>query len=676
MSFDSLKEDIDSISINTNGDNHEYMSNNLISALAERIIFSSPNKKGMRNNVIIIGAGASVTAGIPGVSELGKILIGKISARIGVNIENGAKPFEIYSTMLKLGKFENCKKEFCVEEFPTNDNDVDWWKVYDHSFRRYFTQPNDVRELFTEIVDGTDGAINWSHLVIGELFRKGMFSTVLTTNFDQLALSGMVRSGVIPVVCDGLESLNRNDGTPKHPQLVEIHGSRHTYLLRNDRLDVLAVQNHPSAIAAIQSLFHHANLILVVGYGGREDGLMDLLLMASEIYRDKNIVWIAHGPRSESLSIKAEKFISFTKNSMVIDNQDADLFFLNLAKHLKIGTPTAIASPLDIASEWISGAKKAQLKNDDIRNEIELASDRINNLKRFDDKKGINSDVLFAASLRAKRMAGDLRGSYQLARSKLDKLQNFSQCSRAVLEEAAIAASDYGEMAEDTTVAELALELALFLAETASEEADRLRWYSLVGRSVTEIGNRDPKHVALRAAIPPLRKGLSGVQREKFPEAWARINANIGNYIFRTSGGDEEKISEADKIFDEVIKVAKQHDFFDILCKAYNSKANAIMFDARKSDDIDMYVRAVNMYKESLSSMNSADSPRDWAMVNINMAYALQAAFDASKELKYLDSAIEAARVAEKFYRETGISFGQKKAAESLKTMIKRREAL
>jgi hypothetical protein len=104
------------------------------------------------------------------------------------------------------------------------------------------------------LVSETKEAINWAHLCLGELVAQKYISTVLTTNFDQLVLSGMVRAGVLPVMCDGIESLKRISGMPRHPQLVELHGSRHAYVLRNRPEDVAAIRKDPQVSAAIRSL--------------------------------------------------------------------------------------------------------------------------------------------------------------------------------------------------------------------------------------------------------------------------------------------------------------------------------------------------------------------------------------------------------------------------------------
>lgn len=134
------------------------------------------------------------------------------------------------------------------------DDAIDWPRVYDQAFAEFYTAPDHVRDLFARLVEQAGGAINWAHLCLGEFVARRLVATVLTTNFDQLALSGMVRAGVLPVVCDGIESLNRISGQPRHPQLVELHGSRHTYQLRNAPRDVEGVARDPQAIAAVQKL--------------------------------------------------------------------------------------------------------------------------------------------------------------------------------------------------------------------------------------------------------------------------------------------------------------------------------------------------------------------------------------------------------------------------------------
>src|SRR5208282_4217735 len=135
---------------------------------------------------------------------------------------------------------------------------------------------------------------------------------------DQMVLTGMVSAGVIPVVCDGIGTLDRITGAPRHPQLLELHGSRHTYLLRNSRQDVAAIRDDSAASAAINKLFQYATVFVAVGYGGRETGVMDLLIREATTFHDKNLFWINHSSDPSAISPKVREFLATSQNSRLL----------------------------------------------------------------------------------------------------------------------------------------------------------------------------------------------------------------------------------------------------------------------------------------------------------------------------------------------------------------------
>lgn len=246
-----------------------------VSQIARQIRFARRDGKSLGKVVFLIGAGCSISAGIPGASGLARRMVQMVAVDLGY-CDQDADHVQAYK-ILKGEDASFSAFETGPQGSDPTDDTIDWYKVYDEMFRSYYRTPDDVRDLFTTIVNNAQGAINWAHLCLGELVAHSYVSTVLTTNFDQLVLSGMVRAGVLPVVCDGIESLNRIAGAPRHPQLVELHGSRHTYMLRNSPEDVKAVREDPQAAAAIRDLLHHATTFVAIGYGGREEGVMDLL---------------------------------------------------------------------------------------------------------------------------------------------------------------------------------------------------------------------------------------------------------------------------------------------------------------------------------------------------------------------------------------------------------------
>jgi hypothetical protein len=186
-----------------------------VSEIAEKIRFARPRDGTLGKVVFLIGPGCSISAKIPGAVEIAKRMVREIALSFGCCNKAVVKSADI--DILKA--YESLIAHKFFDRFTNDDpssslseETIDWFKVYDEMFRRHFTAPDDVRDLFSAIVNEADGAINWAHLCLGELVMQNYVSTVLTTNFDQLVLSGMVRAGVLPVVCDGIESLNRIAG--------------------------------------------------------------------------------------------------------------------------------------------------------------------------------------------------------------------------------------------------------------------------------------------------------------------------------------------------------------------------------------------------------------------------------------------------------------------------------
>jgi hypothetical protein len=389
-----------------------------VAEIAEKIRFARPNDGSLGKVVFLIGAGCSISARIPGAPDIAKKMV-QVAAHCFGYCDQNADPVKAYECFIEYQSLCSCLKADATD--PLGDESIDWYRVYDEMFRRHYTAPNDVRNLFSRIMIEAGGAINWAHLCLGELVAQKFVSTVLTTNFDQLVLTGMVHAGEIPVVSDGLESLNRIAGAPRHPQLLELHGSRHTYLLRNSPEHVKAMSEDPQAKAAIQKLFQHATTFVAVGYGGREEVVMDLLIQAARVYYDTNLYWVDYSRNPKTISEKVREFLATSRNSGLFLNQDADRFFLDLCQSLNIGPPSAISLPLKSVEAAIKCISASKVEDPDIQEELRVAQERVNRLKRS-DKRSQKRDPLAAtrSAIRRKRLVGDSAEAYRLAKKELD----------------------------------------------------------------------------------------------------------------------------------------------------------------------------------------------------------------------------------------------------------------
>lgn len=322
--------------------------------------------------VILIGAGCSESAGIPLAADIAKELVQRLAVSYRVVPDWPDDPTTAIKALIKANKFPNT---LILSRPNAAKTKVDWAAVYEVIFRNHYKTPKEMSSIFSEIIDNSEGKINWTHICIGELVRLGYISTVLTTNFDQLALEGIARTGRLPVVSDGIETSHRISGDSNYPQLVHIHGSRHTYHLRNTLEETDKVAKHAGAVHAIEDIFRAAKIFIIVGYGGRENGLMQILTEAGKRWPDTQIFWVAHSELEKDLSENARELIATSEFASVIPGQDSDVFFNDLMTALGDGVPKIVEDPLHAARELM--ANLAFSNNPDIRNFISKYQEKV-----------------------------------------------------------------------------------------------------------------------------------------------------------------------------------------------------------------------------------------------------------------------------------------------------------
>ena len=170
----------------------------------------------------------------------------------------------------------------------------------------------------------------------------------------------------------------------------------------------------------IQSLIQDVTTFVVVGYAGREEGVMNLLIQAAKVFDDKNLFWVQHSSDPKALSPYAAQFLATTRNGGLLVGQDADVFFLELCKHLGIGAPSAISDPFKSARLAIRDVGASKVDHADIKGSIEKAA----KLLDFVQSEAVKFDlpsVDRVSEIRNLRLAGKHAEAYHLAQESLSQ---------------------------------------------------------------------------------------------------------------------------------------------------------------------------------------------------------------------------------------------------------------
>ncbi|WP_146101595.1 tetratricopeptide repeat protein [Rhodopila globiformis] len=283
--------------------------------------------------VALIGAGCSVSAGVPSAIGIVDLALRHLAhVRLGQPAAAASDPRAIYDEL---------KKDGLDLEAPYGPD------LYHELFDRHLDEANEQRALIGKAIASSQGKINWAHLRLGQLVAERYVHTVITTNFDQLALEGIVRNGLIPAVADGFEALNRIDSRPAFPQLVHLHGSLQNYSLRTNRRHAQQAGHVSPTRGALYGLLRDAPFLLVAGYRGDDEDFMRPLHDALAAFPQCRVFWALRAG-VEAASRQAAALRDTGCRLQFIPGQDADDLFDSLASGARLGAPPWLRDPVAV----------------------------------------------------------------------------------------------------------------------------------------------------------------------------------------------------------------------------------------------------------------------------------------------------------------------------------------
>lgn len=269
-------------------------------------------------SAFLIGAGCSRSAGIMLAADIARKMVPELAQVLGAPVVDVATP----DLALAWLKKERHLSGSC-----------DFGGAYNEIFENYYKSGRKQREIIQEVIQGANEKMNWAHVCLGELVAQHYVHTVLTTNFDQLVARGIIFTGMLPMIADGVESMDRLQQVPIYPQVVHLHGTMHSYAQRNGTTAVAETSAMTPMQGTIWNVCRSADLLVVVGYAGREEGIVKLLASMANLLPQMVVFWITYEPDANNLSEDVIGILN-RPNKYVIHGQDADAFFAELMGHL------------------------------------------------------------------------------------------------------------------------------------------------------------------------------------------------------------------------------------------------------------------------------------------------------------------------------------------------------
>lgn len=199
-----------------------------------------------------------------------------------------------------------------------------------------------------EIIKGyiSDPKVNLAHLYMGSLVKAGYIDRILTTNFDPIAAKALSLNNIFPSIYDLAETRRYLSNEIIEPAIFYIHGKHNGYYVYNTHEEV---RSHAKAVSELIEDTSKRRIWIIVGYSGENDALIEHFVNIEEY--PYGLYWI--GYNDESVAESVSNNLLSKPNTKLISGYDADNFFICLANLLGIDKPTILENPLTFLEESI-----------------------------------------------------------------------------------------------------------------------------------------------------------------------------------------------------------------------------------------------------------------------------------------------------------------------------------
>src|SRR4030042_3061262 len=265
------------------------------------------NKKNKQPGAIVfIGAGCSVSAGIPTAKEIVDYVM------------------------------ENYKDNPDIKCFDKKPSYVELMKCLG---------PLERKKIFKHYVD--NAKINVSHIYLAHLLTKGYVDYIVTVNFDNLALRALALYNIFPPIYDISILKDLTTTTLDTKSVTYLHG-QHNGLWQLNTKEEMGKVSDSDVVNSILNKITNNRLWIVIGYGG-EDYIFDHLVKLGRF--DNGLYWIGYKDNEPPKEVQEKLLNKLNKECFWVKGHDSDSFFLKLNAGLKHDDPKIFNMPFSFLSE-------------------------------------------------------------------------------------------------------------------------------------------------------------------------------------------------------------------------------------------------------------------------------------------------------------------------------------
>jgi hypothetical protein len=399
----------------------------------------------------------------------------------------------------------------------------------------------------------------------------------------------------------------------------------HTYNLRNSQTALSETRQDTGATAMVMTLLRQCDHLVVVGYGGGEEGIMELLTEAARALPQVVIYWVNYLPGLEGLSPRTLELLS-GENKFVIFGGPADKFFGDLMGELKIGAPRWVSDPIAVLREQSKRLKEPGADFEDIGILVRAFKERV----AFADLP----EHRWPEANNAKVKAAELRaaGAFRDAQTLLETLDLAADTEAARLHGLNLISifeedPEAGAADLDRAIAEFEV---LIGRTTAADRLENILSLcaALIDKSeVTELeeGGPDP---ALQALVTLAQQWLPEYASDVYQAEAARLHVFLAQALLRNAErtNDAAELGAAEAALNLAIeRLTASGDREGLLPSTRAGLAGVLQLIGTQNSDAEILRRAVTLQRGLVDAGPTANRGREDAGPLENLAEGLVA---------------------------------------------------
>lgn len=269
---------------------------------------------GTPNFSILIGAGASYSSGVKSTGQI------------------------IKEWRKQLYKQSKSKKKF--DDWFLEQN---WYKddeEYSILFEMLYDKPSQRRNFIEQCVKNAKPS--WGYIYLANLIAENYFNVCFTPNFDDLLNEACCfYANIKPIVCAHDSVVADIRVTSKRPKIIKLHGD---FLYDSIKNTISETETLEKNMRDKFSQFAREYGLIVIGYGGNDRSIMDILEMSakSKDFFPQGIYWCIR--KNDRTSRKLERLMR-KENIFWVEIDGFDEFMAELHEDLGLTLPDAVRDP-------------------------------------------------------------------------------------------------------------------------------------------------------------------------------------------------------------------------------------------------------------------------------------------------------------------------------------------